>query len=109
MFSTSLSRFGQRAWRVTARRRPYPRRPACRLWLERLEERTLLNGQPALNTALPISTNKTQPRITFLTNMYLPKKTGRGRFDHPAQYVNYALPLRKGQFPSAASVRRGIE
>src|SRR5438128_5303223 len=54
MFSTSLSRLGQRGWRGTARRGPYPRRAACRLWLERLEERTLLNGQPALNTALPI-------------------------------------------------------
>src|SRR5439155_25202214 len=55
-------------------------------------------------------TNKTHARTTFLTNITLsPKRTGRGRFDHPAQYVNYALPLRKCQFPGAASVRRGVK
>jgi FG-GAP-like repeat len=55
MFATSLSRFRQRDWPVPRTRRwPYPRRPACRLWLERLEDRTLLNGHPALDAALPI-------------------------------------------------------
>ena len=55
MFATSLSRSRQRDWRAPRTRQwPYPRRPPCRLWLERLEDRTLLNGHSALDTALPI-------------------------------------------------------